>query len=177
LENAKEAEKERIVLPIKLPGIKNPLAFQLYPFRLPMSTEEIRLNFRNIIDSLCILATVAGIVLTEITFSPQQVLLANVDYFNPTAPGFRMGHLPWIWKLLRLATLIRLGIRVATFAQIPVVAVILRGFRGAERVVTGLMFLILMIFFFALLGKEIFDYGSATPAPLLCASILSRRPP
>ena len=126
--------------------------------------ERLMPNFRNIVDSICILATVVGIVLTEVTlvqFSLDdimgtQVLLAGVAFTNPTgdSSGF-----PWVFKLLRLATLIRLGIRTGAVAQIPAVAVILRGFRGPEKVLLGIILLLLVVFFSSLMGKELFDYG------------------
>jgi hypothetical protein len=114
-------------------------------------------NYSNIVDTVCILATVAGIAITEFSASPTQILLANVSYFDPdgvTSPG-----VPWIFKLLRLATLIRLAIRTPALKSIPMVAVILRGFRGAGKVLFGVTVLIIMVFFFALLGKELFDFG------------------
>jgi len=148
-------------IPNPLTLFKKSIRVQVYP--IPNGGKEgtgTRLNFRNIIDSLCILATVAGIVLTELTFSAEQALLSGVSFFDPKGGGtVSPGSLPWIFKLLRLATLIRLAIRIPAIAEIPAVAVILRGFRGAEKVAMGITFLILMIFFFALLGKEIFDYG------------------
>ena len=39
------------------------------------------------------------------------------------------------------------------------VAVILRGFRGAGKVLFGVSVLLIMVFFFSLLGKELFDFG------------------
>ncbi len=113
-------------------------------------------NIRNIIDSVCILATVAGIAITEFS-ATNQILLANVSYFDPdgvTSPG-----MPWVLKLLRLATLIRLAIRTPALKSIPMVAVILRGFRGAGKVLFGVSVLLIMVFFFSLLGKELFDFG------------------
>jgi len=62
-------------------------------------------------------------------------------------------------KLLRLATLIRLAIRTPNLKSIPMVAVILRGFRGSEKVAFGVIVLVVMVFFFSLLGKELFDFG------------------
>jgi len=124
----------------------------------------LRLNFRNIVDSLCILATVAGILLSEITlvrFSLDdimgtQVLLAGVAFNDPMgdSTGFS-----WQLKLLRLATLIRIGIRTSAIAEIPAVAVILRGFRGVEKVLLGIFMLLLVVFISSLIGKELFDYG------------------
>lgn len=116
-----------------------------------------RPNVMNIVDTVSILATVVGIVITEISFSPNQVLLANVSYQDPLA---RSGQgVPWVVKVLRLATLIRLAIRAPNLSNIPMVAVILRGFRGAEKVLFGIVVLIIMVFFFGLLGKELFDWG------------------
>ena len=124
----------------------------------------LRPNFRNIVDSICILATVVGILLTEITlvqFSLNdimgtQVLLAGVAFTDPMgdSTGFA-----WQFKLLRLATLVRIGIRTSAIAEIPAVAVILRGFRGIEKVLLGIVMLLLVVFISSLIGKELFDYG------------------
>ena len=122
-------------------------------------------NFRNIVDTICILATCAGIFITEFTL-PQpfslaklmdvQLLLAGVSFSDPF--GDETG-VRWDFKLLRLATIIRLSIRTGAIAKIPVVAVILRGFRGAEKVTLGFLLLLAVVFFGALTGKELFDHG------------------
>jgi len=121
-------------------------------------------NFRNIVDTVCILATVAGIFFTEFTFNQfslatfmdTQLLLAGVSFNMPLGDdtGF-----PWIFKLLRLATIIRIAIRTSSIAKIPAVAVILRGFKGPEKVLLGIVLLLLVVFFSSLTGKELFDYG------------------
>ena len=121
-------------------------------------------NFRNIVDTVCILCTVAGIVLSEFTFShfslskfmDSQLLLAGVSFANPS--GDSTG-LPWVFKLLRLATIVRLAIRTGAIAKIPAVAVILRGFRGPDKVLLGIVMLLLVVFFSSLTAKELFDYG------------------
>jgi len=121
-------------------------------------------NFRNIVDTLCILATCTGIFFTEFTlsefsltsFMDTQLLLAGVSFDNPQGDdtGFR-----WEWKLLRLATIIRFVIRTGAIASIPPVAVILRGFKGPEKVTLGIVMLLAVVFFSALTGKELFDHG------------------
>jgi hypothetical protein len=123
------------------------------------------LNFRNIVDTFCILATCAGIFITEFrlpqpfslaTIMDVQLLLAGVSFSDPF--GDETG-VRWDLKLLRLATIIRLSIRTGAIAKIPAVAVILRGFRGAEKVTLGFLMLLAVVFFGALTGKELFDHG------------------
>ena len=127
-------------------------------------TSRMLPNFMNIIDTVCILATVAGIFFTEFTlqsfsltsFMDTQLLLAGVSFDMPSGDdtGF-----PWVFKLLRLATIVRIAIRTSTVAKIPAVAIILRGFRGPEKVLFGIILLLLCVFFSSLTGKELFDYG------------------
>lgn len=52
-----------------------------------------RPNVRNIVDSVCILLTVGGIVVTEYDDSPpdQQVLMSFVSYIDPRG-GFLNGE-------------------------------------------------------------------------------------
>jgi hypothetical protein len=118
-------------------------------------------NVPNILDTICILSTVAGIVLTELTFGIQ-VLNANISVtktsgeegwtvFTPTAPR--------TIKFLRLGVLIRVIYRlVPLVAQVPIVAVIIRGFRGTTRILLAFVLLFVMVYFFTLFGRELFLY-------------------
>jgi len=118
-------------------------------------------NIPNILDTMCILVTVAGVALTEFTLGVQ-VLNANISLlkthgeegwmiFTPSAPREI--------KFLRLAIVIRVAYRVIPLiSSIPIVAVILRGFRGTSRIIVAFVLLCTMVFFFVLLGKELFLY-------------------
>ena len=125
----------------------------------------VKPNWRNIIDSVCILSTVAGIVLTEFAIPSEfttdnilksQILLAGVSFNNPQGDGTGV---PWVMKLLRLATIIRIGARIQRLARIPMVSMILRGFRGPEKVTLGLLVLTFVVVFSAITAKELLDYG------------------
>ncbi len=115
----------------------------------------------NILDTVCILITVAGIVLTELTFG-EQVLNANIslrythgepDWSILTPTG------PRSLKFLRLAIVIRVAYRVIPLiSSIPIVAVILRGFRGASQIMFAGLLVLVFVFFFAMFGRELFRY-------------------
>ena len=139
-------------------GLRRFFTYELYPSHGGSFTP----HYKNIVDTLCICATVAGIVLTEVNFShfSIQVYEGGISFYNPSSfsdpasPGN-----PWTFKLLRLATVVRAGIRVFRVSEIPAVAVILRGFRGIEKVFLGIFFLMFMIFVSAVTAKELFDEG------------------
>ena len=72
-------------------------------------------------------------------------------FLTPTAPREI--------KFLRMAVVIRVAYRVIPLvSSIPIVAVILRGFRGTSKIIVAFLLLITMVFFFALFGRELFKY-------------------
>eukprot|EP00961_Rhodomonas_salina_P083764 1125614-Rhodomonas_salina.3 len=73
------------------------------------------------------------------------------QFFTPTAPR--------IIKFLRMAVLLRVLYQIVMIIQqIPIVAVILRGFRGAGAIIFAGILLFVMTWFFMLLGRELFLY-------------------
>jgi hypothetical protein len=119
----------------------------------------------NILDSVCILITVAGIVLTELTFG-EQVLNANISLrYTHGEPGWTIltPTGPRELKFLRLAIVIRVAYRVIPLiSSIPIVAVILRGFRGASQIMVAGLLVLVFVFFFAMFGRELFRYYGPT---------------
>lgn len=118
-------------------------------------------NWPNVLDAVCILFTVLGVFLTEFSMGVQ-VLNANISLLKTQGdPGwtFLTPTGPRVLKFLRLFVVFRVAYRVIPMiSSIPIVAVILRGFRGSSTITVAFLLLCLMVFFFALLGKELFLY-------------------
>ena len=120
-------------------------------------------NVKNLVDALSNLATVAGILLTELSFGPQ-ILNGRVSY-NSASTSFdnisflSSASLSWTFKFLRIAVLCRFIIRIGLLERNPWYAAVIRGLRGVDKLFLGQCVILYTIFLFAIIGKEFFDYG------------------
>jgi hypothetical protein len=118
-------------------------------------------NAPNVLDAVCILATAGGIFLTEFTLEVQ-VLNANISLLQTQGDegwSFLTPTGPRVLKFLRLFIVARVAFRlIPIVASVPIVAVILRGFRGVTTIMVAFCLLLIMVFFFTLFGRELFLY-------------------
>eukprot|EP00291_Cryptomonas_curvata_P011554 CAMPEP_0172178204 /NCGR_PEP_ID=MMETSP1050-20130122/15890_1 /TAXON_ID=233186 /ORGANISM="Cryptomonas curvata, Strain CCAP979/52" /LENGTH=2219 /DNA_ID=CAMNT_0012850865 /DNA_START=81 /DNA_END=6737 /DNA_ORIENTATION=+ len=121
-------------------------------------------NVKNIVDAVANLATAAGILLTELSFGSTQILNGRVAY-NTASSAFdsssflSTASLSWTFKFLRIAILCRFVVRIGLLERNPWYAAVIRGLRGVDKLLLGQSVILYTIFLFAIIGKEIFDYG------------------